>query len=274
MERIPAPHYERVRALLRERAAGVDRFVALNGAFAEFMAGYLDVPAAAITVIPHGLDRSGFPAVPPDLVARRRNRGGRLVVGSLARVCPEKGLDQLVRALPLVLRHHDVEVHAAGAEVDAERGYLARCLRLADELGVADRFRWLGQVDRSAKLALLASIDVFAMPTVFAEAKGLPVVEALAAGVPVVAPAHGAFPELLDAERAGLLHAPGDPASLAAAILRLGTDGELAVRCGRHGHALALDRHTADGMAAAHERLYEGVLGRSGGSPPATSGPS
>jgi len=260
IEQIPAPHYGQIRQLLRERAADVDHFVALNHHFAEFMAAYLAVPLGKIAVIPHGLDRTGFPAEAPDLVARRQARGGRLVVGSLARACPEKGLELLVRALPLVVQHHDVEVLAAGAEVDSERGYLSRCQALAKELGVADRFRWLGQVDRPGKLRLLDSIDVFAMPTVFPEAKGIPVIEAMAAGVPVVAPAHGTFSELLDDERAGRLHLPGDPADLARAIGTLLDDSGLASRCGRHGHELSLARHTADRMAAEHTKLYAQLL--------------
>ena len=262
VEQIPAPHYGRIRQLLRERAADVDQFVALNHHFAEFMAAYLAVPLERIVVIPHGLDRTGFPAVAPDLAARRQARSGRLVVGMLARACPEKGLEQLVRSLPLLAQHRDVEVLAAGAEVGSEHGYLSRCLTLAQELGVADRFRWLGQVDRPGKLRLLESIDVFAMPTVFPEAKGIPVIEALASGVPVVAPSHGTFPELLDGERAGRLHMPGDPADLARAIGVLLDDVALAARYGRHGHELSLARHTADRMAAEHEMLYTRLVGQ------------
>ena len=180
--------------------------------------------------------------------------------GMDARACAEKGLEQLVRALPLIARDHDVEVLAAGAEVESERGYLTRCLALVSDLGVADRFRWLGQVDRPGKLRLLESIDVFTMPTVFPEAKGLPVIESMAAGVPVVAPAHGTFPELLDDERAGLLHVPGDPADLARRIGTLLDDVSLASRCGRLGHERSLARHTADHMAAKHEELYTRLL--------------
>ena len=260
IEQIPMPHHARIRTLLRERAADVDQFVALNRSFAGFMAGYLDIPEERITVIPHGLDRVGFPATAPDLAARRLARGGRLVVGFLARACPEKGLEQLVGAMPLIARHRDVEVLAAGAEVESERGYVEHCLTVASELGFGDRFRWLGQVDRPGKLRLLESIDVFAMPTVFPEAKGLPVIESMAAGVPVAAPAHGAFPELLDDERAGLLHVPSDPADLARAIGTLLDDVDHAVACGRHGHGLALSRHAADRMAAAHEELYTRLL--------------
>jgi glycosyltransferase involved in cell wall biosynthesis len=86
------------------------------------------------------------------------------------------------------------------------------------------------------------------------------VIEAMAAGVPVVAPAHGAFPELLgdggEAEAAGLLHRPGDPADLARAIGELLADPARAAALGARGHALARTRHSAVLMADAHARLY------------------
>jgi glycosyltransferase involved in cell wall biosynthesis len=260
IDAMPAAHRGRVWQLLRERAADVDRFVALNHFYAGFMEERLGLAAKGVEVIPHGVELAAFPAVPPDLAARRAARGGRLVVGYLARACAEKGLDLLVRALPMLADRHDVELVAAGATVAAERGYIAECEGLATSLGVADRYRWLGQVDRVGKLALLESIDVFAMPTAHPEAKGLPVIEAMAAGVPVVAPAHGTFPELLRdehaAEAAGLLHRPGDPADLARVIGTLLADPVSAAALGARGHALARERHAAAAMAAAHERLY------------------
>jgi glycosyltransferase involved in cell wall biosynthesis len=260
IDAIPEPHRSRVWALLRERAADVDRFVALNRFYAGFMGGRMGLSPDRVEVIPHGVDLAAFPAVPPDLAARRAQRGRRLVVGYLARACVEKGLDLLVRALPWLAERHDVEVVAAGATVAAERGYVAECEGLATSLGVADRYRWLGQVDRAGKLALLQSIDVFAMPTAHPEAKGLPVIEAMAAGVPVVAPDHGTFPELLQggqaSEAAGLLHRPGDPADLARVIGEVLADPARAAALGVRGHALARERYSAAAMADAHARLY------------------
>jgi glycosyltransferase involved in cell wall biosynthesis len=262
IDQTPGPCRERIWELLRERAVVVDRFVALNRWFADFMAERMRLPPEQVAVVPHGVDPAGFPSEPPDLAARRQVRGGRLVVGFLARACPEKGLDQLVRALATLRREQgrDVQVVAAGATIAAERTYLAGCLALAAELGVADRFSWLGQVDRPGKLALLDEVDIFAMPTTHPEAKGLPVIEALAAGVPVVAANHGTFPELLDGERAGRLHAPGDPADLARAIATLADDPARAAVCGRHGHALARTRHSVAAMAAGHEAIYAAIV--------------
>jgi glycosyltransferase involved in cell wall biosynthesis len=259
IDQLPDPYREETWALLRERAADVDRFVALNGFFAGFMGGRLGLPAERVTIVPHGVDLTVYPAAPPDLAARRRSR---LRLGFLARACPEKGLDQAIKALAILARNRDVELVAAGATVEAERVYLAGCLALAEDLGVADRFEWRGQVDRAGKLALLAEIDLFTLPTTHPEAKGLSAIEAMAAGVAVVAADHGTFPELLDGERAGLLHTPRDPADLARAIATLADDPDRARACGRHGHALARSRHSAAAMAAGHEALYDRVIGR------------
>ncbi len=265
IEQIPEPQYTEVRRLLRERSRDIDHFVALNHFFADFMREYLDVPVEKIAVVPHGIDLKGFPDQPPDLVARRASRPGRFVIGAIARACAEKGLEQAVRALAIVARTHDVELVAAGATIPAEEPYLRRCHALAADLGVADRFKWLGQVDRAGKLRLLESIDVFAMPTIHPEAKGLPVIEAMAAGVPVVAPAHGAFPELLaeaaGGEPAGILHAPADPNDLARAIIELLDDDVRAARLGRRGQEIVRERHTFDTMAIGHEAIYESSNG-------------
>ncbi len=259
IEQIPEPHYGRIRRLLRERAADVDAFVALNGFYAGFMADYLAVPRERITVVPHGVDPAGFPTAPPDLVARRAGRGP-LVVGFLARACAEKGLDVLIRAVGDLAATHDVRLVAAGATIDAEKPYIDRCRRLAEEVGIGDRFEWRGQVDRPGKLALLAEADLFAMPTVHPEAKGIPVLEAFTAGLPVVAPRHGAFPEYLGTDLAtarGLLHAPGDTRDLHAMLLLLADDPVLASRLGASAHAFARAHHTPAAMAVGHEAIYD-----------------
>ena len=260
---LPAAHRTRVLDLLREKAAEVDRFVALNRAFADQMAPALGVDAGAIAVVPHGVDTKGFSNEPPDFEARRRARKGAIHVGSLARACPEKGLDVLLRAVARLAATHDVRLVAAGAEIEAERPYLDSCKKLASDLGLADRFEWRGQVDHAGKIALLQSVDCFVMPTTHPEAKGIPVLEAFTAGLPVVASDHGAFPEYLGRDpdsRRGLLCTPGDPAALHAALLALADDPVLAARMGRTSWAFARERHTPDAMAAGHEAVYAAAL--------------
>ncbi|MFD3991163.1 glycosyltransferase family 4 protein [Streptomyces sp. NPDC058583] len=84
-----------------------------------------------------------------------------------------------------------------------------------------DDVRYAGLWDPAeCRRALARSVAVLA-PSLAMETFGLVVAEAMAAGVPAVAAAHGAFVELVEDGVTGLLHKPGDPASLASAIRRI-----------------------------------------------------
>ncbi|GAV37451.1 glycosyltransferase [Streptomyces acidiscabies] len=91
-----------------------------------------------------------------------------------------------------------------------------------------DDVRYVGLYDTDqCREAVARSVAVVA-PSTWQEAFGLVVVEAMAAGVPVVAAGHGAFTELVEDGVSGLLHRPGDPASLASCLRRItGADQEM-----------------------------------------------
>jgi glycosyltransferase involved in cell wall biosynthesis len=84
-----------------------------------------------------------------------------------------------------------------------------------------DDVRYVGLYDTAeCQKAIAQSVAVVA-PSTWLEAFGLVAVEAMAAGVPVVAAGHGAFVELVDDGVTGLLHKPGESASLASCIRRI-----------------------------------------------------
>ncbi len=76
----------------------------------------------------------------------------------------------------------------------------------------------LGQVSKSRCAGLMAGARAVILPSICEESFGLVAVEAMAAGTPPVAAAHGALAEVITPGADGVLFAPGDPASLAAAI--------------------------------------------------------
>lgn len=93
----------------------------------------------------------------------------------------------------------------------------------AASLGLGGRVRFLGAQDEDAVAALLATADVFVLPSIVAadgQMEGIPValMEALAAGVPTVATNLSGIPELVEDGVTGLLAEPGDAADLAAAL--------------------------------------------------------
>ncbi|HSM50544.1 MAG TPA: glycosyltransferase, partial [Thermoanaerobaculia bacterium] len=90
-----------------------------------------------------------------------------------------------------------------------------RHARLASELGLDRRVRWLGA--RTEIAGLLCAADLVAVPS---RSEGLPyvVLEALALGRPVAAAAVGGVPELVRDGEEGWLVPPGDVEALTAAL--------------------------------------------------------
>ncbi|POX43273.1 glycosyl transferase [Streptomyces sp. Ru73] len=117
-----------------------------------------------------------------------------------------------------------------------------------------DDVRYVGLYDTDqCRGALARSVAVLA-PSTWLEAFGLVAVEAMAAGVPVVAAGHGAFAELVEDGVTGLLHRPGEAASLASCIRRITADAARNREMGR-----AARRHYEQGFSPAVglERLVE-----------------
>ncbi|MGR6974231.1 glycosyltransferase [Streptomyces cynarae] len=167
------------------------------------------------------LVRAGMPAerlavkhnFVPDPDARRTGAGEHLLY--LGRLAEAKGVRLLMAAW-------DEIAASGGAGVPL---VIAGTGPLEPEVTAwaADRddVRYVGLLDPAeCRKAIARSVAVVA-PSTWLEAFGLVVVEAMAAGVPTVAAGHGAFVELVEDGVTGLLHRPGESASLASCIRRI-----------------------------------------------------
>jgi glycosyltransferase involved in cell wall biosynthesis len=268
LEKLPTTHYDEARALLRERAADADAFVAINRYYADFMADYLAVDRTRIHVIPHGLKLDGHAARPPVLPgvsesvssAKKRDASEPRVVGFLARICEDKGLHFLLEACDRLTKRGDVppfELHAAGYLGENDRPYLEKLEARAAAGPLAGRFKYMGELNRDQKINFLQSLDVMSVPTVYRESKGLPALEAMANAVPVVLPDHGSFSEMIAETGGGLLCRPHDPADLAEKIAELLSDTSRAAELGRAGQRAVHDRYHAAVMARKTLELYQ-----------------
>lgn len=141
------------------------------------------------------------------------------VILQVSRLEPWKGHLVHLRALSqLKANRRWVCWIAGGPQNPKEREYLRQLQQTANELGVADRVRFLGQ--RSDVPKLLFAADIFCQPNEGPEPFGIVFVEALRAGRPVVTSALGGALEIID-ESCGLFATPGDPAGLAESLRRL-----------------------------------------------------
>jgi glycosyltransferase involved in cell wall biosynthesis len=135
---------------------------------------------------------------------------------------------------------------------------LKRAERVLATAGFGGEFQYRGALDRGQKIDFLRNLDVFSVPTVYVEPKGLFLLEAMACGVPVVQPRHGAFPEVIAKTSGGVLVEPHDARSLAEGLYRVWKDPAVRADLGRNGfegvrrhYSVA---HSADRMLEVYER--------------------
>lgn len=181
------------------------------------------------------------------------------VIVSAARLFLGKGQDELIRVLPAIRREFpDVRLLIVGRDdrQAMRESFTDELKALARELAVEANVIFTGQ--RPDMPAVMAAATLFALPS-DEEPFGLVFAEAMAMKKPVVALDNGGTPEVVDHGRSGLLSAKGDQEALAANILTLLRDPELAARMGEYGRTQVEARFTAARMADEVGKVYAAV---------------
>jgi len=247
------PYRSRVMSLLTGLTPEFDGFITHSRFYRDYMSGYLGIPADKFRQLPLSIDLQGHVGIP------RIREQHPYTVGYFARICPEKGLHQLIDAFRILHRRHPaVRLLAGGYLGKRDAAYFQQICRETRDLGPA--FQYVGSPDRNGKQAFFQNIDVLSIPTVYQEPKGLPVLEGLANGIPVVLPGHGAFPELIEATGGGELVAPGDARALAAALERLMLEPERRMALAHQGRETVHAKFHPGALAAQTLQLFQAVL--------------
>ena len=253
------PYREQAISLIQSQVRHVDRFIAVSEYCARFMANYLAIPASRITVVPLGINVTGY-ALHPAPTAGDAADGAEFRVGYLARVAPEKGLHVLAEAYTHFRRRCGgarARLDVAGYLAPGHQAYLSGIVRKLDEAGLAGEFAYRGELDRDGKLRFLRNLDVLSVPATFAESKGLSLLEAMASGVPVIQPRRGAFVEIVEKTGGGLLV---EPDQLAEGIYTLWQDRALAARLAQRASEGVRAHYTVARSAALLLEVYDQVL--------------
>lgn len=197
-----------------------------------------------IQVVPCGVDLQRFCPRPQHEARLRLGLPAeeRLLV-CVGRMEPLKGMDALIRALPLVVASGvSAQVLLIGGEDErhphAWNAEQRRLDALRRALGVAERVHFLGAQPQERLPDFFAAADVVAAPSHY-ESFGLAALEALACGAVVVASNVGGLGLTIEDGRSGLLTPPGDYEALASRILSVLTDAERAAALRREARRRA-----------------------------------
>ncbi|MDQ6782815.1 MAG: glycosyltransferase family 4 protein [Actinomycetota bacterium] len=241
-------------ALNRGAAALADRVVIPSAAALGDLVGvHPDVPVIiANAVTPLALSY-GPDAQRPE----RAEDGGRPTVVTSARLSPQKGLDVLIEAIPLIVSEHPgLRVVIFGGAQKGYEGHHHDLLASVEHLGLGEVVRFAGATD--APFAHFAAASVYVQSS-RAEIAPLAILEAMAVGLPVVASDVGGVSDLVDDGRTGVLVAPGDPTALAGAVAYLLGNPAQASAFGAAGARRVREHFSLDVMVDRWVSLYESL---------------
>jgi glycosyltransferase involved in cell wall biosynthesis len=237
------------------RALEQARFVVVPGeVWREFVVS-LGVGQERVVVIPSGVVDPGAPT------ARGIRRPVRLLFAG--RLEETKGVTDLLQALADPrLRPLDWQMTFAGD------GGLTDGPSMARRLGIEHRCDFRGWVDRPQLHALLATSDVFVLPSRF-ECFPVAMIEAMAHGLAIVITSVGAVPEAITDQETGLLVPPGDPRRLADALVSVLSRPDLRGRLQRAARKRYEREYTATLFADRVLSLYHRCASTAEGPQPA-----
>ncbi|MDQ0321188.1 mannosyltransferase [Pararhizobium capsulatum DSM 1112] len=171
---------------------------------------FLDVPH---TVINHGIDLQLFH---PDMTELCGNATGTRLVGCFGRVRHQKGTDLFVRAMvDLLPRYPQWSAIVCGRVTPEHQAFANDLKRLVEKNGLTDRIKFMGEVDDIKPWYRRLSLYVAPSRN---EGFGLTPLEAMASQTAVVASDAGAYAELVNPGKTGLIVPAGDYEALRDAI--------------------------------------------------------
>ena len=228
-----------------------DAVVALSNSEADFQKRNYELAGALHTVIPNGIDPANYVFSRNDVAGNGRP-WQLLFVGQLIAL---KNIDVLLRALALIKQPVELDLvyHNSALEIALRK--------LAVELGLKERVRFLGPKTRRELAAIYHRADVFVLPSA-SEALPSVVTEAMLCGTPVVATDVGGVREQLHGY--GICVSPGRPDELANAIAYMLDHYDQFATQSENASAYARQQYSIEAMVDRHLELYADLLEKKG----------
>ena len=220
-----------------------------------FMIHNCGVCPSKIAIIPNGVDTSFFDSKSIEDNPFKYNQKDEKIILFAGRLTSQKGLDVLLKAFAEIKnRHHNLKLLIAGD--GPLKSYLKN---LSGILGLEGAVNFLGAVSHAEMPKLYTVADIFVLPSL-SESFPNSLLEAMAMEKAIVATRVGAIPEIIRNNEEALTVPPGDLKSLAGAVERLLSEGELAKKLSKSARALVKKKYTWESVTRKTLKVYEEIL--------------
>lgn len=232
------------------------RIIVCSSYMAAELSRYFEVPLDKVSVIPNGVDVRPFQSCPEERVRELSSRyapDGEKLLFFIGRITPEKGVQVLLRALPILRQTYpNVRLLVAGKNSE-------QLQPLVDELRIGALVELLGFIDNETRNCLYRSADAAIFPSLY-EPFGIVALEAMAAGCNVIVSDVGGLSEVVDHQRTGQTVLVDDPQSIVWAVEQLFSDPVLAQKMREEALREALDIYNWRTIASSTLETYRSVV--------------
>src|SRR5438309_7541778 len=206
--REPDPHQLMV---MEEIAELSDRLIVMSQLSSQFLQEIFKVPGSKIDIVPHGVP--DLPFLDPNFYKDRFGVEGKAVLLTFGLLSPNKGIENVIQALPQILSNHSNVVYiVAGAthpHILRREGdhYRLRLQALAKEMGVESRVIFYNRFVSPEEMAeFIAAADIYITPYRHeAQVVSGSLAYSLGAGKAIISTPHWHAIELLDDGRSALV---------------------------------------------------------------------
>jgi len=177
-----------------------------------------------------------------------------------SRLVEKNAVDDVIRALPMLPEQVAFLIYGIGPDEE-------KLKKLAKELGVEDRARFMGEIRHQDLPLALSACDIFIRPS-RSEGMGISFVEAMATGLPVIATQEGGIADFLfDAKRnpdkstTGYAVDKDSPEQIAEAVKEILADPAQVARVTQQAEKMVIEQYDWVTIASRMRALFARLLG-------------
>lgn len=246
------PFRSRAWKMIAKEAGYVDIFVTPSNYYKELFKNKTKLKCDNVMVVPLGFD--------PEMDTVERPEREPSAIGYFSRINSYNGFDKLVDAF-IEMKKEDMipglTLNVCGGYTGTDKNFVSRQIKKIREHHLEKSVKIYPEFEGDRKMEFFRDVDVISVPVRKYDGYGLYLLEANAAGIPVVQPATGAFPEIIERTKGGIIYSPDTVQELAANLTRLLTDRKLASSLGESGRKMVRQELSLDRMSAGLSEVYK-----------------
>ncbi len=199
--------------LMEDKSIDIDAFIGVSEYYSELSKQKMNIPQSKLHTLHLGVSPENYKFESAE--TKDRN------IGYISRMCHTNGLDILVDAfieLKKDKEFDDVKLVITGGSTGADKKFIKNIHKSIKEAGLTNQVEFQEKFEKEDRSFFFQKVALVSVPVRKGEAFGIYLTEAMACGIPVVQPPLGAFPEIVEISKGGVIYEKNEPKYLAESL--------------------------------------------------------